>query len=40
MMLKEFLNMVGFRRHRIIIKEKIVSALGGFLGIFTILSVS
>jgi len=40
MNLNEFLNMAGFNRRRIIYKEKVISTLGGFLGIFAILIIS
>ncbi len=40
MSLDEFLDMVGFSRHKINYKEKIISTAGGFLGIFTILMSS
>ena len=40
MSLNDFLDMIGFSRHQSNYKEKAISALGGFLGIFGILLVS
>ena len=40
MNLPDFLDMVGFSRHKINYREKIISTAGGFLGIFGILMVS
>ncbi|MCU7959018.1 MAG: HPP family protein [gamma proteobacterium symbiont of Bathyaustriella thionipta] len=36
----EFLAMIGFSRHKTIYKEKVISGVGGFLGIFAIFMVS
>ncbi len=36
MSLHDFLDMIGFSRHKINFKEKIISTAGGFLGIFAI----
>jgi len=36
----DFLNLIGFSRHRINYREKIISTVGGFLGIFGILMTS
>ncbi len=36
MSLYEFLDMIGFSRHKINYKEKLISTVGGFLGIFAI----
>ncbi len=36
----EFLDMIGFSRHKTIYREKVISAIGGFLGIFGILFIS
>ena len=38
--LNDFLDLIGFSRHKSNYKEKAISALGGFLGIFGILLVS
>ncbi|MCW8935565.1 MAG: HPP family protein [Gammaproteobacteria bacterium] len=35
-----FLDLIGFRRHKINYREQLISAVGGFLGIFGILMVS
>ena len=40
MSLTEFLDLIGFSRHRINVREKLLSTLGGFLGIFGILMSS
>jgi CBS-domain-containing membrane protein len=40
MMLNDFLDMIGFSRQKSNYQEKMVSALGGFLGIFGIFMVS
>jgi len=37
--LGELLNLVGFSRHRINYKEKFISTLGGFIGVFAILII-
>jgi len=36
----DFLDMIGFSRRKPVYREKIISAIGGFLGIFSILLVS
>ncbi len=36
----EFLDLIGFNRHKTIYKEKVISGVGGFLGILGILLVS
>lgn len=36
----DFLDLIGFSRHRINFREKIISTVGGFLGIFGILMTS
>jgi len=36
----DFLDMIGFSRHRPSYREKVISTIGGFLGIFAILLVS
>jgi CBS-domain-containing membrane protein len=40
MNLSAFLDLIGFSRHRINYREKIISTVGGFLGIFGILMTS
>ena len=40
MSLHGFFNMIGFSRHAANYPEKVISAVGGFLGIFGILSRS
>lgn len=40
MSLYEFLDMVGFSRHKINYREKVISTVGGFLGIFGIFMTS
>lgn len=40
MNLSVFLDLIGFRRHKINFREQIISAVGGFLGIFGILMIS
>jgi len=35
-----FLDMIGFSRHKMNYREKLISALGGFVGIFCVLMVS
>lgn len=36
MSLHDFLDMIGFSRHKINYREKLISTVGGFLGIFGI----
>ncbi len=36
MTLNDFADLIGFSRHKMVLKEKWISALGGFLGIFAI----
>lgn len=36
MSLSNFLDLIGFSRHKINYKEKVISTVGGFLGIFGI----
>jgi len=40
MSLTEFLDLIGFSRHKMNVREKLLSTLGGFFGIFGILMVS
>ncbi|NOQ69684.1 MAG: hypothetical protein GQ573_06235 [Gammaproteobacteria bacterium] len=40
MSLNDFLDMIGFSRHKSNYKEKMISALGGFLGIYGIFMIS
>jgi len=40
MSLNDFLDMIGFSRHKSNYKEKVISTVGGFLGIFGIFMVS
>jgi len=35
-----FLDMIGFSRHKMNYREKLISALGGFVGIFCVLMIS
>jgi len=36
----DFLDMIGFSRHKMIFREKVISGIGGFLGIFGIFMTS
>ena len=36
----EFLDVIGFSRHKTVYREKVISAIGGFLGIFAIFMTS
>lgn len=40
MNIAEFLDLIGFSRHKMDVREKLLSTLGGFLGIFGILMTS
>jgi len=36
----DFLDMIGFSRHKMVLREKVISGVGGFLGIFGIFMTS